>query len=140
MRRIVLAWALIVWSIASLGVELEQDALGPRLDLLTMDIAFARGQNPGRRAGLYRFTAGLALTPAPDDSRGMFVPADATIRPAWTEKKLELARVEQNGFRFVSGGERPYLVPLLSFGSAEQKLNLRIRRHSLLFQYRQDFH
>lgn len=140
MRRLALALVLLVWSIASLGVELESDAYGPRLDLVTMDIASARGQNPGRRAGLYRFTVGVVLIPAADDSRNLFLPGAAPLRSAWGEQRLELERAEHSGFRFVSGGHRPYLAPLLSFGSPGQKLNLRIRRHSLLLQYRRDFH
>jgi len=130
----------MVWSMASLAVELGQDGLGPKLDLLSVDVAFARGENPGRRAGLYKFTAGVVLTGAPDDSGGISVSGGATRRTPWPEQKVGLERTERNAFRFVSHDERPYLSPLLSFGSAEHKVNLRVRRHSLLFQYRQDFH
>ncbi|MCX7173363.1 MAG: hypothetical protein NT159_05450 [Proteobacteria bacterium] len=130
----------MIWSIVSMGVELEQDALGPRLELLSIDTAFARGENPGRRSGFYKLTASVVLAPAPEDFHKVLVGGGALPGVARLEPRQGSDGIEHSGLQLIPVRDRLYLSPLLSIGSQGQKLNLRLRRHSFLFQYRQDFH
>lgn len=130
----------MVWSVASAAVEFEVDTFEAKFDLLTMDMAFARGENPSRKSGLYKITASLALVPASDVYPNVFLSGGPHPALARVEARRELDWTERSFLRLTPGADRPYLSPLLSFGAPGQKVNLRLRRHSLSIHYRLDFY
>lgn len=140
MNRLALGLVFLVWSLASLATEAEQDAYGPKLDLLIINLPAAHSENSRRRSDLYKFSASVVLVRMPDDSQNGFVASGNPLGLARLEPRRGVAGNEHSGPQAISGGDRPYLSPLLSIGSQGQRVNLRLRRHSLFLQYRQDFH
>lgn len=127
-----------VWSVASLAVELGQDISGPKLDLLTVHLA--RDEFPNRRLGMDSITAGVVLVQAPNGSPNNLVTKSPPPIWARVESNSGPDQSERSSLHVPPGGDHPYLSPLLSVGSQGQRLNLRLRRHSLSLQYRLEFH
>ncbi|MFA6311648.1 MAG: hypothetical protein WCV99_20050 [Sterolibacterium sp.] len=140
MCRLALGLAFMAAPFATSAVEFEADVVEARVDLLTVDLAFARDESRSRRSGLYKFIASVALVPASDVYPSAFVSGGPHPGLAKVETRRELDWTERSFLRLTPGADRPYLSPLLSFDAPGQKVNLRLRRHSLSIQYRLDFY
>lgn len=137
MCHFVLGLFLLVWTVAALAAEPEQDAF--KLDLLSIQPAYAQGENPGRRPIPYRFSAGVVLTTVPDVSLNRFVTGGAAPGISMAEPKRDAAWAARSEWQMISGGDRPSLSALLRFGSPVQRLEIRPRRHSIWIHYVHDF-
>lgn len=138
MDRLVLGLLFAVWTIAAVAAESEQDAVRLTLDLVSIQPAYARGDNPSQRLAPHRFVAGVELTNAAITPMDAFV-TGGSAHGALAEPRKDAVWAAHSGWQTISGDNRPSLSALLRFGSPGKEFKIRPRRHAIWIEYIQDF-